>query len=126
MSLTSPTRRWVEVLVLVLFLAVFGVLSFMNLQTERRLMHQKSLFFELQILRNAINLYKVVNKVQPPSLMVLATEVYRVPGEETTHAYMQSSPVDRDGSVQDPFGRKYQYDPATGWIRSTTEGYEFW
>lgn len=119
-------RRWVEAVLAVVILALVGGVSFVTFQAERRLQQQKVLFFELQIMRSAINLYKLVNRQNPASLTALATGVYQLPGDGSTHKYIDHAPTGPDGSVKDPFGEAYAYDPATGWVRSQARGYEFW
>lgn len=129
MELKSPSRRWTEVAIVIVILGLVSALAAINMRAERHLMHQKALFFELQILRNSINLYKVVNSKNPSSLLALVTEVYELKngsGASITHRYLDGSPVDPDGSVRDPFGQAYQYDEKTGWLRSSSQGYEFW
>ncbi|MBI2345929.1 MAG: hypothetical protein HYV03_03425 [Deltaproteobacteria bacterium] len=120
------SRRWSEVLAaFLLFILVVGAVG-LTMRAQQRLAQQRSLAFELQILRSAVALYKVVKRQNPPSLVALATETYRLPGDEETRRYLQASPLERDGSVRDPFGTVYVYEAGSGWIRSSTKGYEFW
>lgn len=126
MTIASVPRRWMEAAVAIVLLGAIGLLVTMTSIAERRLHHQRALFFELQILRSSINLYKVVNRQNPPSLIALATAVYEMPGDLAAHRYLEATPMDPDGIVRDPFGAPYQYSVETGWIRSNSKGYEFW
>ncbi|MBI4366608.1 MAG: hypothetical protein HY543_07305 [Deltaproteobacteria bacterium] len=126
MRLTSMPRRWTEVGLLALLLGLLAIFAALNLKAERRLVHQKGLFFELQILRSAVNLYKVVNRKNPPTLVALAMETYQLPGDGVTRRFLEGSPIDTDGTIRDPFGHVYHYDAETGWVRSSANGYTFW
>lgn len=126
MPAVSVPRRWVEAAVALALLLLISILAYMTLEAERRYHYQKALFFELQILRSAVNLYKVVNQENPPSLLALSTGVYHLGSEQVTHRYLDTSPVDADGVVRDPFGNPYHYETGTGWVRSASRGYEFW
>lgn len=119
-------RKWYEVLlVLVLVGSVAGLMGASSYY-EYKSNQQKSLLYQLQILRNTLNLYKLVTKSNPESLAELATGSYTFPGEEVARPYIQNAPIDKEGRVVDPFGSEYEYDSETGWIRSSTTGYEFW
>lgn len=122
----SVPRRWSEVILAVGVLLLAAVFAAYSIRVGQRLRLQKELMYELQIMRSAINLYKVVNRANPSSLQVVALGTYSLAGDDATYRYMQTSPIDSDGRVADPFGAKYHYDAATGWIRSESRGYEFW
>ena len=126
MVMQKPARKWFEYL---LVLAVIIVVSFLvgsNVYYQQRAGKQRVMFYQLQILRSAINLFKVVNKAAPHSLVELAVGYYKFPGEGLTKRYIENPPIDEKGRVVDPFGNPYYYDSKTGWIRCATQGYEFW
>ncbi len=79
---------------------------------------------ELGMLRSSLMTYKLVNHKSAQDLKQLSTEYYEVGGEKKT--YIDSLPVNKAGVVVDPFGNPYKYDPANGWVSSTTQGFERW
>ncbi len=105
-----------------LTVAVMGV----SIYFERQLSNQKAMFFQLQAIRTSVNLYKAINKVTPSLLAVVADEEYKFPNEDIPRRYLSGAAVNDKGQILDPFGNPYFYDPATGWVRSSTSGYEFW
>ncbi len=126
MGFTRPERKWFENALVVVLVVVVGFLVASNLYYQDRAGKQKMLFYQLQILRNSINLYKFINVSNPANLEVLAAGIYKFPGEELSRKYIENAPIGKDGKVVDPFGKTYYYDVRTGWIRSSSSGYEFW
>ena len=126
MSFEKPNRKWFEQLVIVMLVVVVGFLVISNVYYQNKAGKQKMLFYQLQILRTSINLYKFINGKNPEDLELLATEFYKFPGEEITRKYIDNAPINKAGNIVDPFGKEYYYDSKVGWIRSLTSGYEFW
>jgi competence protein ComGC len=126
MGFTKPERKWFEHILVVALVVVVGFLVASNLYYQDKAGKQKMLFYQLQILRSSINLYKFIKGQNPPSLEVLAAGIYKFPGEELARRYIENAPIDKDGKVVDPFGKMYYYNGQTGWIRSSSSGYEFW
>lgn len=126
MTFATPRRRIFEYLAYAAVIMIVLFLVGSNLYYQNKLSRQKTLFYQLEILRSSINLYKVINKGNPPSLIVLAKGVYQFPGDTETKRYIENAPIDKMGQVVDPFGGAYTYDSETGWVRSATKGYEFW
>lgn len=126
MGFTKPERKWFEHVLVVLLVVVVGFLVASNLYYQDRSGKQKMLFYQLQILRSSINLYKFINGTSPANLEAVATSIYKFPGEELARRYIENAPIDKDGKVVDPFGKPYYYDGHTGWLRSSSSGYEFW
>lgn len=126
MGFERPQRKWFERLLVALLIVVVGVLVSSNVYYQNKSGKQRTLFYQLQILRSSINLYKLINLKNPENLEALATEIYKFPGEGLTRRYIENAPIDKNGNVVDPFGNKYYYDARTGWVRSSTSGYEFW
>lgn len=126
MGLESPNRRWFEQTVILVLVVVVGFLVASNIYYQNKAGKQKMLFYQLQILRNSINLYKFINNKNPENLEILAAEYYKWPGEDITRKFIENAPIDKNGIVIDPFGKQYYYDGKTGWLRSASEGYEFW
>ena len=121
-----PSRKWFEQVLIVFLVVVVGFLVASNAYYQSRSGKQRTLFYQLEILRSSINLYKFINGRNPGNLEALAAVVYKFPNEEQTRRYIENAPIDREGKVIDPFQNPYFYDVKTGWIRSSTSGYEFW
>lgn len=126
MKFESPSRNIIEHLVFVVVVLVVGFLVGANIYYQRMDTKQKTLYYQLQIMRNAVNLYKVVEKKNPENLLVLAESIYSFPGDRETRKYLMNVPLDRGGKLVDPFGSMYIYDVKTGWVRTSTSGYEMW
>ena len=126
MGFERPKRKWFEQAVVFFLVFIVGFLAVSNIYYQNKSGKQKAMFYQLQILRSAINLYKFINSRNPPDLGVLAGGVYKFPQEELARRYVENAPIDKNGIVVDPFGKPYYYDAETGWIRSLSKGYEFW
>lgn len=119
-------KKWVErvasVAVAVLTVAIFLV----SMYFERQLNNQKLMFYQMQSIRTSINLYKAIKGHNPATLRELVFSEYKFPGEEVLRRYIENPNLDEAGDLVDPFGHPYLYDSESGWIRSTTGGYEYW
>ena len=111
-------------------LSVIAVFTILIMGTavyfEKKLSDQKAMYYQLQALRTSVNLYKAINKKNPESLNVLIDEEYQFPDEDLPRRYLTNPTVNGRGEIVDPFGRPYLYSPVTGWVRSSTPGYEYW
>lgn len=110
-------------------LVVFiGMLAFIinSYVLEQRVLKQKSLFYQLMVTRQGINLFTMIEKRFPESLVELGIASYKMPGDNIDHRYIDRFPINSEGAVLDPFGNPYKYDKKLGWVQSMTEGYEFW
>ena len=126
MEIKSPDRNYIEYVVVLAVVLVVSALVGANIYYQRLGSKQKALYYELQMMRTGINLFKVVEKRNPRNLTELARGVYRFPGEDETKKYLSNVPFDGRGKLVDPFGNEFIYDYNTGWIRSVTSGYEMW
>lgn len=97
-----------------------------SLHFERQLSNQKAMFYQLQAIRTSVNLYKAINRRNPENLGILVMDVYSFPGEEETRKYLHGMSANEKGELLDPFGNPYSYDYVSGWVRSSTPGYEYW
>lgn len=122
----GPDRGIWEVILVGAVAVITAAIVLGNIYFERKLDRQKSLFFQLQILRSGIQTYKLVHGRYPPSLEALATGTFRFPGEDVGRRYVENLPLEKEGKVADPFKKPYRYDPFRGWVNSDTDGYEFW
>lgn len=126
MGIIKPSRKWFEQVLIIALVAVVGFLVASNSYYQNKSGKQRTMFYQLQILRSSINLYKFINGTNPENLELLATGHYKFPGDDLSRRYIDSAPINKEGNVVDPFGEPYYYDKATGWIRSASSGYEFW
>jgi len=85
---------------------------------SRLLMH------ELAMLRSSAMLYIIINHERAESLGDLKSGRFEAGG--VVHGYVDSLPGSGDGEAIDPFGNPYRYDSKSGWVSSTTEGFEHW
>lgn len=126
MALKNPDRSIFEHIVVIAVVLVVAFLVSANIYYQRLDTKQKAMFYQLQIIRNGINLYKVVERENPKSLMALSEAIYSFPGDRETRKFLTNVPFGPNGEMIDPFGVPYIYDVNTGWIRSGTSGYEMW
>src|SRR3989338_2181252 len=97
-----------------------------SIHFEREVQNQKTLFYQLQLLRTSIQLFKAVMHRNPGSLEELASLEYQFPDEVIMRRFLEYPVFVGDKKFTDPFGDPYTYDPQTGWVRSISGGYEFW
>jgi len=118
-------RSTLEVIIVVVLVSLVVVLSVGIYAGHNKLNKSKALISELQSMRMGIMLYKKINDANPPSLDVLAKEVY-ASGGGREHHYLMKVHRNGEGVIIDPFGQAYAYLPKKGWVHSTTKGYEGW
>lgn len=118
-------RNWENAVLIVIVLVTVGLMA-ASVRFERLVGNQKLMFYQLQALRTSVNLFKAITKRNPINLVELATSEYSFEGESASHRYLEVPPTDKKGEIVDPFGHPYFYDSGTGWVRSSTSGYEFW
>lgn len=112
-------------IVIVTAIVVLTVAMSIGLYSARsRVVKGNLLVSELANLRGAILLYQKLHRANPPGLEVLVLGTYEI--GETKQPYLERLPADPGGKLRDPFGGAYRYDPETGWVSSTTSGYERW
>lgn len=119
-------RKHIERLALVaIALLTIGVVG-TSIHYEREVGRQKALFYQLQLIRTAIQLYKSIRHVNPRSLEVLVQEEYQFPEESIRRHYIEYPPEEKGNVFVDPFGTPYVYDPDLAWVSSNTPDYEYW
>ena len=119
--------RLPEKLALVSIVVLTLILLLASIRFEREVNRQKSLFYELQILRTSVQLFKAIQKENPPLLRAMAENSYQFPNEGQVRHYLEYVPHYNDkGEMCDPFRTPYIYNAKTAWVRSNTPGYEFW
>ncbi len=119
-------RRFVErALLLVVSLGSVYFVAF-TAYSDFKSTRQRALFYQLQILRMGVNIHQLVLHNNPANLLEVVTKTYRLRDEPVDRKFVEGIAIDTHGRIFDPFGNPYFYDPVTGWVRSTTSGYEFW
>lgn len=127
MSGVRIQSRLPEKLALVGIVVLTLILLLASIRFEREVNRQKSLFYELQILRTSIQLFKAIEQDNPEALPELANGSYKFPNELEQRHFLEYTPnYDDKGQMCDPFGTPYVYNVKTAWVRSNTPGYEFW
>ncbi len=119
-------KRTIERLVFIIVAVLTVGVMLASINFERRITNQKLLFYQLQALRTSINLFKAMERRNPESIAELARAHYRFPEERQQHRYIDLTEIDEEGRFLDPFGHPYRYDAMSGWVRSSTPGYEYW
>jgi type II secretory pathway pseudopilin PulG len=115
----------VSLLIIIIFLAVFGVFISRVAHTAKEV----SLQSELTAFREAIALYKALKGNNPGTLQELMHAEYRPQGLNKIifgKEFLNIVGKDKDGYPLDPFGRKFFYNAERGVIHSQTKGYEKW
>lgn len=126
MELKQPRRnRWETILVVTVFVGMLGFLV-NSYVLEHRVFKQSSLFYQLAMMRQGVNLFMVMEKRFPDSLVELGVSTYKMPGDAVKRRYVEKMPATPEGVIVDPFGTPYKYDKKLGWVQCVTPGYEFW
>lgn len=113
-----------EILIVSLVVAIAVALAASLYAGRSRFQKGGLLASELNMMRSALITYKIINRENAPSLVKLMESDYEAEGQRIR--YMERLPAAPDGALLDPFGNSYIYDPASGWVSSTTPGYERW
>lgn len=123
--MNASRRSLYEVIIVVIVVALTVVLT-IGLYVERTKVHKgRMLTTELSSLRTSVTLYTVVNRKPPHSIAALLDETYEA-RDGSRRVFAEYAHRDGSGSIIDPFGMPYAYDPESGWISSSTAGYQTW
>lgn len=117
-------RPTYEIVIVTAIVLLTVALSIGLYSARSRVIKGNLLVSELANLRAAILLYHRLNRATPPDLAALVSTNYEI--GESKQPYLERLPADSGGELRDPFGGAYRYDPKTGWVSSTTRGYERW
>lgn len=88
---------------------------------ERKSNNEQAMIFQLQQLRSIILMY-VKTHDTPPETLAQAMEAQYDFGQPIQWKFKRGTA----GEFVDPFGYRYQYNVATGWVHSSAPGYEEW
>ena len=121
----KPRARFEWVIIAVVLVAAI-VVAF-GIYTKRdNLSKSKMLISDLENIRSAVQMYKTMNKANPPSLTALTKLNYSFEPGQAGKPYLESKALNEKGNIVDPFGNPYKYDSKTGWVVSETKGFEKW
>ncbi|MBI4126106.1 MAG: type II secretion system protein GspG, partial [Deltaproteobacteria bacterium] len=109
-------RKNIERLSLLAIAILTVTLVATSIHYEREVGRQKALFYQLQLIRTAVQLYKSVRRDNPSSLETLASELYQFPGESIQRHYIEYPPEGAGSVFVDPFGTPYTYDSELAWV----------
>lgn len=122
----------------IITLCLIGILIGVVIPKYQRLAleaQETALRSELVNIRMSIRLFRLSIGRNPAGLDELMEKEVMLParvgsdaftGSIFKHKYLMHNAVDEEGNILDAFGNRFQYDPKTGEVRTTTKGYEKW
>lgn len=121
-------RTVFETLLITSLVGIILVIAVSNFLSSVRLTREAALRIELSNIRTAITLYITLNRRYPASLKDMVREGYTMPTGSglIKYKYIEGMTVDKDGNLLDTFGTPFTYESRTGWVKSSTKGYESW
>lgn len=121
-------RTTFETLLITSLVGILLVIAISNFLTSVRLVREVALRSELGNIRTAVILYITLNRRYPESLRDMIREGYTLPTGSglIKYKYIEGMAVDKDGNLLDTFGAPFTYESRTGWVKSSTKGYESW
>lgn len=122
--MSQRRRSPFEIIVVVVVVALSLLLSAGLYAGRMRVQKSNLLIRELGMLRSSLMLFKSMHHENAPNLETLVGKTYEVDGHN--RRYVDKIPLSADGAIIDPFGNPYAYDRATGWVSSSTPGFERW
>lgn len=112
-------------IILLLIIAVIGaVVVGVRLHLSAKMANEEALLQQLGTVRMSVELYLKLNSKFPLDLKTLTTEKYTI--KDNRSFYLVGVKVDKDGHPLDSFGNKFEYDPASGRVWTSTKGYGNW
>lgn len=126
--MNTSGRTTFETLLITSLVGILLVVAISNFLISVRLARGAALRMELSNIRTSIILYITLNRRYPESLRDMVRERYVLPtgGGLIKNQYLEGMAVDKDGNLLDPFGAPFTYERKTGWVKSSTNGYESW
>ena len=121
-------RTTFETLLITSLVGILLVIAISNFLTSVRLVREVALRSELGHIRTAVIIYITVNRRYPVSLRDMVREGYTLPTGSglIKYKYIEGMAVDKDGNLLDTFGAPFTYESETGWVKSSSKGYERW
>lgn len=118
--MTLTKTHWYGILIGVIILA--AGLAGVNIYKAGKAEKERAMIYQLNQLRSAVQIFEMSQKSKPADLS--AAMAISVGGKAVPIEWNMSK--DSKGTPLDPFGRPYQYDKKSGWVSSTSQGYENW
>lgn len=118
-------RSWERTSLILIAVVAVAVMIF-AFRLEKKLLNQRMMYYQLQSIRKSIDLFRAVEGKNPASLQELASTEFSFAGEDQKHRFLESPTMNERGLFLDAFGSLFEYDPASGRVKSSTRGYEFW
>ncbi|PIR21182.1 MAG: hypothetical protein COV45_00110 [Deltaproteobacteria bacterium CG11_big_fil_rev_8_21_14_0_20_47_16] len=118
--MTLSKQNWYSIIVAAIVVAV-GFAGF-NIHAARKAEKEQAMIYQLKQLREAVQLYEMVQKAKPIDLK--AAMVVTIDGKVVPIQWAFEK--DASGNPLDPFGAPYRFDTKSGWVKSGTAGYESW
>lgn len=117
---TKVTRKkWYSVVGVGVALAL--AITAVAIHFARKSEKERTLIYQLQQLRYAVQIFIKVHQQKPPTLSAAIDAQY-----DFGHPWRWRFGRDSAGAPLDPFENPFRYDPDSGWIASQTRGYENW
>lgn len=138
MAYSNKPMRGGTALEAIITLCLIGILIGVVIPKYQRLAHEAreaALRSELVNIRTSIKLFRLSIGRNPESLKEMLEKDVMLParvgkdaltGSIFKHKYLMHNAVDSEGNILDAFGSRFEYDPKTGEVRTTTKGYEKW
>lgn len=111
-------KKWYMVIVTAIVLA-FAITG-LSIHFSRKSEKEQAMIFELRQLRSAVEIYVKIHREKPPDLPTALDAEYPF---QTPKWSMGRNAA---GMPLGPFGNLYRYNSQSGWVSSTTKGYEQW
>ncbi len=116
---------------LLTIILVFFLLGFFAIYFEKttKVAREYTLISELANIRSSIEVYAAINRNFPKSLNQLLEEQLILPFKDfkiLKKDLLKNISVDEHGNPLDPFGNKFGYNPKSGYVWTTTKGYNGW
>jgi glutathione peroxidase-family protein len=116
---------WEKIILVLILLAVPSVI-YGYYHIHQKSLKEKTLIYQLQTLRNAVQIYLITYKESPKNLTELINATIDLKEGKELKLNFEGFKVDKDGNILDPFGNTYNYNATNHWINSTTQGYAKW
>ncbi|MEK6726146.1 MAG: hypothetical protein AABY54_06320 [Deltaproteobacteria bacterium] len=126
--MNTSGRTTFETLLITSLVGVLLVIAVSNFLSSVRLTREAALRIELSNIRTSIILYVTLNRRHPDSLRDMVRDGYTLPTGSglIKYKYIEGMAVDKDGNLLDTFGAPFTYESRTGWVKSSSKGYESW
>lgn len=122
--ITMKKRPTYEVVIVVAVVVLSILLGGGLFSGRAKLGKMRLLIQELSMLRSGITHFMMIKRHVPSSLEALVKETYKA--GELDAPFIDRVPRSDKGETVDPFGNPYRYDTGSGWVASTTRGFEKW